>query len=246
MEVITVPFFKDNYSYALDYGKDVVVVDPGSATVIARLLTKLDARLHCILITHHHNDHCDGVRDLLDAFPGTPVVASARDHGKVRHQSVLASEGDKIPLPSGHAIVIEVPGHTLGHLAYLIETEDGLDLFVGDTLFGLTIGNLFDGTPAMMLDSLKKIRALPPHTRIWCGHEYTREYAEDALQLDPDNERLKERISMLKRSTGPTVPLELSEEIATNPYLRWDDPQVQRHLCTHTDEATFERMCAIG
>jgi hydroxyacylglutathione hydrolase len=246
MTVTPVPILADNYAYVLEFGDRVVVVDPGDATPVVRLLARSGAHLATILLTHHHSDHIGGVRDLLDAFPGTPVVAGARDHGRIREQTVLASEGDRIPLPSGEARVLEVPGHTRGHVAYFVADAAGGDVFTGDTLFGLTMGNLFEGSPVQMLDSLRKIRDLPACTRIWCGHEYTRQYAADALKLDPGSTRLAERVQALSRTSGPTIPLDLAEEMATNPYLRWDDPGVRRHLCTRTDETTFERLCAVG
>jgi len=145
--------------------------------------------------------------------------------------------------------VLEVPGHTRGHVAYFFPDAagDGGDLFSGDTIFGGTVGNIFEGTPEDMFRAVQKIRALPIGTRIWCAHEYTLQYVREAAGLDPGNARLAERLRRLEAASraAPTVPLLLEEERATNPFFRWDDAALAAHLGTPLGEATFRRLCDI-
>ncbi len=146
--------------------------------------------------------------------------------------------------------MIEVPGHTRGHVAYFLpDAAAGGDLFSGDTLFGGTIGNLFEGTPDEMFDSLMKLRALPAATRVWCAHEYTLTYVRDAARFDPGNARLVERLGRLERRAAAgdpvTVPLTMEEERATNPFLRWDDPALLERVGAEAGLPAFRRLCEL-
>ncbi|MBI5480824.1 MAG: hydroxyacylglutathione hydrolase [Deltaproteobacteria bacterium] len=251
MRVVTLRALADNYVFVLEDegGASAAVVDPGDARPVLAHLQRGSRRLRAILLTHFHSDHVGGVRGLLEEFPGVPVIAGADEKGRVPGQTNRVTDGDEVVAAGARARVLEVPGHTRGHVAYFFPDDagDGGDLFSGDTIFGGTVGNLFEGTPEVMFQSVRKIRALPLGTRIWCGHEYTLQYVREAARLDPGNARLAERRRRLEAAsrTTPTVPLLLEEERATNPFFRWDDEALAAHLGTPPGEATFRRLCDI-
>ena len=250
MDVTLLKALGDNYIYVLR-GADpsrVAVVDPGEAGPLLDHLERTGARPEMVLLTHHHHDHTDGVHALLHRFPGLPVVGGASDRGRIHDQTVFAADGDTLTACGLQARVLHVPGHTRGHVAYFFPSRDGGDLFSGDTLFAGTIGNLFEGTPDEMLASLRKIRALPTATRIWCAHEYTRAYLPEATRVEPHNERLQKRVAAVHRlaAGSPTVPLTLEEECATNPFLRWDVASLRERLGTSDDASTFRRLCEVA
>jgi hydroxyacylglutathione hydrolase len=206
-------------------------------------------QLTAILITHHHGDHTGGNRQLLKRFPGITVFGGADDRGRIPGQSVFLNDGDEITVCGTKARILAVPGHTKGHIAYFFAAAGGSgDLFSGDTVFGGTIGNMFEGTPEVMFESIQKIRALPRQTRIWCSHEYTLQYVRESAGIDPRNTRLAKRLKELEAtapSGRPTVPLLLEEECETNPFFRWDDPELTAYLSTKPGIATFRRLCEI-
>jgi hydroxyacylglutathione hydrolase len=221
-------------------------VDPGDAGPVIEFLRKARWRLSSILITHHHGDHVGGITELVRRFADLPVFGGAGDRGRIPGQTAFLNEGDEVRACGNSARVLEVPGHTRPHVAYFFaDGADGGDLFSGDTIFGGTIGNLFEGTPDQMFGSVRKIRALPAGTRIWCAHEYTRRYLPEALSIEPDNARLRRRLESLGGSKDPTVPLSLEEECATNPFFRWDDAALCARLGTRPGIETFCRLCEI-
>jgi hydroxyacylglutathione hydrolase len=186
----------------------------------------------------------------LRHFPDIPVFGGAADRGRIPGQTAFLKEGDEIKICGAAARVFDVPGHTRAHLAYFFDAGDGIsgDLFSGDTVFGGTIGNLFEGTPEVMFESIQKIRALPAQTRIWCSHEYTLQYVRESAGIDPKNVRLAQRLKTLEAAIPahePTVPLLLEEECATNPFFRWDDPGLSAYLAVAPGIATFRRLCEI-
>jgi hydroxyacylglutathione hydrolase len=251
MQVITLRALSDNYIYLLlnDAAPEAAVVDPGDAAPVLWHLQNSGRRLTAILNTHHHGDHTGGNADLAKRFPGIPVYAGVVDRGRIPGQSVFLKENDEIDVCGARAGVLEVPGHTKGHIAYYFPSEDDDgDLFSGDTVFGGTIGNLSEGTPEVMFESIRKIRALPPRTRIWCSHEYTLLYVRESAGLDPMNARLAERLRSLEAaapSGKPTVPLLLEEECATNPFFRWDDPEFAAYLSKPQGIAAFRHLCDL-
>jgi hydroxyacylglutathione hydrolase len=251
VQVTTLRALADNYIYLLlnEAAAEAAVVDPGDAAPVLWHLQNSGRRLAAVLITHHHRDHTGGNAHLLKKFPGIPVYASATDRGRVAGQSVFLRENDEIKVCGANARILEVPGHTRGHIAYYFPTEEnGGDLFSGDTVFGGTIGNLFEETPEVMFESICKIRALPRRTRIWCSHEYTLQYVRESAGLDPLNDDLAERLRRLESgalSGKPTVPLLLEEECATNPFFRWDDPAFTAYLKKPPGLATFRHLCDV-
>lgn len=252
MQVVTLRAFADNYIYLLHYemAPEAVVVDPGDAEPVLHYLGASGLRLAAILNTHHHGDHVGGNRTLLRHFPGIPVFGGAGDRGRIPGQTAFLKEGEEFVTCGAKVQVLDVPGHTRAHIAYFFDAGDGRsgDLFSGDTVFGGTVGNLFEGTPEVMFESIRKMRALPARTRIWCAHEYTLQYVREAAAIDPGNSRLAQRLKSLDAGAAqrlPTVPLLLDEECATNPFFRWDDPDLTAHLGTLPGIATFRRLCEI-
>jgi hydroxyacylglutathione hydrolase len=202
-------------------------VDPSEGEPVERALSAAGLRLDAIWLTHHHHDHVGGVEALCATRPGLPVLGSAYDleQRRIPCQSVGLREGDRVALGASTASVLEIPGHTLGAIAFVV---DGC-LFSGDTLFLGGCGRVFEGTMPMMQSSLAKLRALPDDTRVYCGHEYTQSNLRFALSIEPGSAEISaaQEHAEARRGRGePTVPGTLAEERATNPFLRWDVPQV--------------------
>lgn len=224
VHVEPVPAFDDNYIWLIRKGVHAAVVDPGDAGPVVARLEAEGLALCAILCTHHHGDHVGGNADLLRRFP-VPVYGP-RSEG-IRTLSHPLAEGQRVRLPQlGLAFdVMEVPGHTRGHIAYI---GHGM-LFCGDTLFACGCGRVFEGTPEQLYESLQKLAALPAETRVYCGHEYTVSNIRFARAANPGNRALQERevsARRLRERQEPTLPSTLALELATNPFLRCDDPEV--------------------
>ena len=224
MHVVPLPALADNYIWLLHDGQDAVVVDPGEAAPVEQALIELGLRLRAILLTHHHSDHIGGVPALLARHP-VPVYAPHDD--RIADATIRVSEGDRITLsrPSLDVAVIDVAGHTRSHIAYV---GNGL-LLCGDTLFSLGCGRLFEGSAVQMLAAMDKLCALPVDTLVCAAHEYTASNARFALTVEPDNTDLQARVAQIKilrEANLPTLPAVLGEELATNPFLRVDAPEV--------------------
>ncbi len=227
LEITPIPAFEDNYIWALinrDAGT-AVVVDPGDASPVEAFLTKERLTLSGILITHHHGDHVGGVA-ALRANRDIPVFGPANEAIDLLTHRV--GDGDCHMLPGEFSCsfsVIDVPGHTAGHIAYLVEDH----LFCGDTLFVMGCGRLFEGTPAQLHASLQRIASLPATTQLFCAHEYTLSNLKFALTVEPSNEALQRRafaVTETRASGLPTVPTTVAEELETNPYLRCHSSEI--------------------
>lgn len=251
MQVIIRTAFADNYIFLLTdiAGNGLAAVDPGDAEPVFKFLAASGRHLTAILNTHHHRDHTGGNLRLAKAYPGVPIYGGAGDRGRIPGQTHFLEEGNVVVLPGAAARVLDVPGHTRSHIAYYFANDNGEgDLFSGDTVFGGTIGNLFEGTPESMFKSIQKIRGLPRKTRIWAAHEYTLQYVRESAGLDPDNRRLLERLKRLEADAQlgrPTIPLDLQEECDTNPFFRWDDPVLTAHLGKASGVETFQYLCEM-
>lgn len=224
-----VPILEDNYVWLLVDGGRAVAVDPGRAEPVLARLDGLGATLSAILVTHHHGDHVGGIDGLRRAFPAARVYGPA--DARLPAIDRIVAEGDAVGLPEvGLTLaVLEVPGHTLSHVAYV---GNGL-LFCGDTLFSAGCGRLFEGTPAQMLQSLDRLGALPDATLVCCGHEYTLANLAFAAAAEPGNRDVMRRIeavSALRASGQPSLPSTLAAERLVNPFLRTDQAQVRATL----------------
>lgn len=223
--MVVVPCLADNYAFLVhnhETGETALVDAPEAGPIQA----ELDARgwtLNDILVTHHHNDHIGGVAALRG---GARVIGARADAHRLPDLDLAVAEGDPLTVCGQVTNVIDVPGHTLGHIAFHMP-DAGL-AFTADSLMALGCGRLFEGTPAQMWTSMQKLRDLPDETLICSGHEYTAANARFAETLDPDNPDLISRIKRIDaaRAAGrPTVPSTLTEEKRTNPYLRADLPE---------------------
>jgi len=228
LEVVRVPALTDNYLWLVREPESgaVAVVDPAEAAPIERALAERNWRLTHILNTHHHGDHVGG-NLALKAATGCTIVGPRADRARIPGIDVAVGEGDRYQFGAASAEVFDVPGHTRGHIAYWFADSDAL--FCGDTLFLMGCGRLFEGTPAQMWTSLGKLKRLPGTARIYCAHEYTQSNARFALSVDGGNPALVARARVVAdaRARGePTVPGTLAEELATNPFLRADRPEL--------------------
>jgi hydroxyacylglutathione hydrolase len=233
--IIPIPAFSDNYIWLLREGARAAVVDPGDASAVIAHLEREGLALTAILCTHHHGDHVGGNAELVARF-AVPVFGPATE--KIPGRTRAVAEGDEVEVPGvGLRLrVVEVPGHTAGHVAYVGTCEGRPVAFVGDTLFAGGCGRLFEGTPAQMAGSLGKLAALDPATEVYCAHEYTLSNLRFATAVEPSNAALRERLARErgKRDRGvPTVPSSIAEELATNPFLRTADPAVLAAAETH-------------
>ena len=250
MQVYRLPVLSDNYIFLLhDRDRNIAaVVDPAQAQPVLQQLQALGAELTEILITHHHNDHVGGNQQLIDRFPQVTVYGGAEDRGRIPGQQVFLQEGDRVFFANRTAEILFVPGHTKAHIAYYFPPnnpgETG-ELFCGDTLFGGGCGRLKEGTPAQMLASLEQLRNLPDNTRVWCAHEYTLNNLQFALTVDGDNLDLQHRFAAVKAARSrnePTIPSSIALEKSTNPFLRWDYPNLQSATNSQDSVQTFARL----
>jgi hydroxyacylglutathione hydrolase len=230
LQIEQIAVLRDNYVYLLrdEQTGACAAVDPSVAPPVRTALDRLGWTLTHILNTHHHHDHTGGNLELKRAT-GCTIIGHARDAARIPGIDVGVADGEVVALGAARARVIDVSGHTVGHIAYWF--AEARALFCGDTLFSLGCGRLFEGTPQQMWHSLSRLRELPPETRVYCGHEYTESNACFALQIDPDNPSLRRRaeeVRQLRANGLPTVPSLLGEEQAANPFLRADDARLQQ------------------
>jgi hydroxyacylglutathione hydrolase len=228
LDVRLVPLLKDNYAYLLRDGASgkTAIVDPSEAEPVLRLLGELGWTLDYILNTHHHPDHSGGNVGIKEAT-GATVVGPQADRARIPAIDVALADGEHFRVGEAEAEIMDIPGHTRGHIAFWFAGDNAV--FCGDTLFALGCGRTFEGTPEEMWTSLKRLRDLPPATRIYCGHEYTQANARFALTVEPANQALQARaaeIDRLRAAGKPTIPSTIAAERATNPFLRADQPEV--------------------
>jgi hydroxyacylglutathione hydrolase len=232
LRVLAVPAFKDNYLWLVHDGQHAAVVDPGDAAPILAALDHHHLTLTAILLTHHHADHIGGVKALLE-LANVPVFGPANDG--IDAVTIPLAQGDLVTVPGLdlQLQVLDVPGHTLGHIAYTGDLGGENVLFCGDTLFGAGCGRLFEGSPAQMADSLGKLAALPESTRVYCAHEYTLSNLRFAAAVEPGNGAIAERTerdSASRQRGEATIPSTIGLEKATNPFLRYQEPAIARQL----------------
>lgn len=226
------PCLSDNYGFLIrDRATGAVAtIDTPDARAINAELEKAGWRLTHILNTHHHPDHAGGNLALKEKW-SCEIIGPRAEAARIPGLDRAVGEGDMVMFGDSKAVVHDTPGHTSGHIIYHFP-DDGA-AFVGDTIFALGCGRLFEGTPDQMWASLKKIAVLPPSTKLYCAHEYTKANAAFALTVDPHNEDLQARarkVDKLRAEGVPTVPTTLAQELATNPFLRAEDEKLQAAL----------------
>ncbi len=246
MKLLAIPAFSDNYLWLLHDTRHAIVVDPGQAEPVMACLREHRLALQTILVTHHHPDHVGGVAALRDAT-GAHVVGPARERipellERVQHGDVVEALGLRFS-------VMDVPGHTAGHIAFYAECADAPPLlFCGDTLFSGGCGRLFEGTPAQMLASLDALAALPDATRVCCAHEYTLANLRFALAVEPDNAALRDYYAQCEqlRARGlPTLPSTIGVERAINPFLRSRERAVVTSVAAHAPHTDTRDEVAV-
>ena len=246
IEIVTVPCRKDNYAYLVrDKATDqIALIDAPEVEPILAALEERGWKLDEIWITHHHDDHISGVDTLRERF-GALVTGHGKDRERLPRLDREVQDGEVIQLGEAEARIIDVSGHTIGHVAYVFDDEGAA--FTADSLMALGCGRVNEGTHAMMWESLSKFLAMPDEMRIYSGHNYGQANGEFALSIEPDNQALKDRIARIVEADGkgaPIVPSTMAEEKATNPFLRAREPGVKRNVGLEgaDDASTFAEI----
>ncbi|MBW6400176.1 hydroxyacylglutathione hydrolase [Roseomonas sp. HJA6] len=234
--VTALPCLSDNYAWVLRAPDGrVAVCDPGEAAPVIAAVEAMGKGLDLILLTHHHGDHVDGVKELVDRY-GAKVLGAKADAHRLPPLDIVVEPGQTVDVLGVPMKVLASDGHTRGHVA-LYFPECGFVL-CGDTLFSLGCGRLIEGTAAEMFDSLQRLAALPAETLVCCGHEYTQSNARFALTVEPENVALQARakeVDALRAAGKPTVPTTMGLELATNPFLRARDVATLARIRTAKD-----------
>ncbi len=236
-----IPAFTDNYIWCAHNGSAAWVVDPGDATPVINFIQAHHLHLQGILITHHHLDHIGGVQELRKRFELAAIYGP--DNPEIDGITHVVREDDVISILNQPFSVLEVPGHTLDHIAYFSLHMQPPALFCGDTLFAAGCGRLFEGSPAQMFTSLNKFKKLPAETRVFCTHEYTLANLRFAQTVEPDNLALAQRAQSandMRANDQPTLPSSLALELATNPFLRTEQSSVRAAALRHGSQSANE------
>jgi hydroxyacylglutathione hydrolase len=251
LNVSPIPAFQDNYIWLITNNNHAVVVDPGAAAPVERVLAERGLTLEAILITHHHHDHTGGVQALLGWWPNARVYAPAAERLPAPG-SIALNDGDDVSLPElGLELeVMSVPGHTLGHIAYYAAPQEQAPqgqplLFCGDTLFSGGCGRLFEGTPGQMYQSLSRLAALADNTRVYCTHEYTQANLAFCHAVEPNNSELKkylQNVAKLRQQGVPTLPSSIGLEKAVNVFLRAHLAGVRATVQAHEGAELIENI----
>ncbi|WP_354623866.1 hydroxyacylglutathione hydrolase [Psychromonas sp. MME2] len=237
INILTIQAFNDNYIWLIKDSQSphCIVVDPGDAQPVLEILAAQQLIVDAILITHHHHDHIGGVKQIVATSDSEVLLYSK---AALFDQSILVSQGSSLTFFEGRLTlsVMEVPGHTLDHVAYYNESL----LFCGDTLFSGGCGRVFEGTHEQMLDSLMRLLELNDETKVYCAHEYTQSNLIFALQVEPKNKELLnyiQQVSKLRQQGVPTIPTTIAREKAINPFLRCQEPSLINGLqnCLHME-----------
>ncbi len=234
MEILPVKALKDNYIWCIldEITKQAVIVDPGESAPVLQLLKDRGYHLAGILVTHHHGDHTHGIEAILQTNGNIPVFGSSLSPNP--HINHPLKDGDVFACAHVRGKALAIPGHTLDHTAYFYEEANAL--FTGDTLFSGGCGRIFEGTPDMMLSSLKKLAAYADDTKVYCGHEYTQANLRFAQQVEPRNPAIKHKLENLSEITLPST---MGDEHSFNPFLRYHVPDVKKAAEQHLGKKLF-------
>ena len=242
LELVTLRCLKDNYAYLLHGTDGAVLIDAPEAGPVLDELSRCGWTLRAILLTHHHADHTDGVARIVDET-GAQVIGARADAHRLPPLDRAVSPGDPLQILGEPVGIIDVGGHTVGHIAFHFP-RSGL-AFTADSLMALGCGRLFEGTPEMMWDSLSRLNGLPPGTLICSGHDYCAGNGAFALSVDPDNSALRLRLQQLASGARPCAPATLAVERDTNPFLRIAALRPGLGMEGATDAAVFARLRAM-
>jgi len=242
VNVLTIKAFNDNYIWLIkdSQSQHCIIVDPGEAAPVLEIIASQQLIIDAILLTHHHSDHVGGVEGLLKAADKDIDIYSKN---KIFTNSQLVKEGDLLNFfnDTFSVNVMEVPGHTLDHIAYYNE----ILLFCGDTLFSGGCGRVFEGTYEQMFSSLSRLSKLPEETKVYCAHEYTQNNLIFAHQIEPKNQRLLKyirKVNQLGQQGVPTIPSTIALEKAINPFLRCEQSSVINRLQAHSGEQLMDPL----
>ena len=232
MNIEVIPCLNDNYSYLIkdDQTNTVAIIDPSEFGPCNKKINQKYKKLDFILNTHHHFDHVGGNTELKKKY-GSKILGFETDKKRIPEIDVLLKDGQEFKIGSLNFKTIFIPGHTSGHIAFYFKKEKVV--FTGDTLFSLGCGRVFEGTYQQMFESLNKIKNLPADTKIYCGHEYTKNNLKFGLKFNPNNKHLKDKEKVIEtkiNAGNPTIPSTIREEIQTNIFLRYEDLDVKNAL----------------
>jgi hydroxyacylglutathione hydrolase len=246
MNIEIIHCLNDNYSYLIkdDQTNTVAIIDPSEFGPCEEKIDQKYKKLDFILVTHHHFDHVGGNAELKKKY-GSKILGFEKDEERIPGIDILLKDGQDFKIGNLDFKTIFIPGHTSGHVAFYFEKEK--IVFTGDTLFSLGCGRVFEGTYKQMFESLNKIKSLPGNTKVYCGHEYTKNNLEFCLKFNPGNNYLKDKEKFIKtsiREKKPTIPSTIKDEIQTNIFLRYDDPAVKDalNLKKGTDLEIFTKL----
>jgi hydroxyacylglutathione hydrolase len=248
MRVVAIPCLKDNYAYlVIAGGGDAAIVDASETAPVRDALAREGVRARAIWSTHHHWDHVGGNEELAGAL-GLDVVGHASDTGRLPALSRGVDTGETVRVGDVEARCIHIPGHTLGAVAYFIDTGAERAVFTGDTLFCAGCGRLFEGTPRQMHTSLSRLTELPGDTRVYCGHEYTESNLRFAAHVEPSNAdvgRARDRAARLRAEGKPTIGTTLEEERRVNPFLRVQSAELRKSIGVAPDADEVTAFAAL-
>jgi len=245
-DVATIPCLSDNYAFLLHSNEtgETALIDAPESGPILRALDQRGWQLSEIWLTHHHSDHIDATAE-IGAATGAKIVGAQADAHRLPPLNKALSDNDTYQFAGHDVRILDVSGHTIGHIAFHVPQADAV--FTADSLMALGCGRLFEGSAEQMWASLSKLAALPPGTIVYSGHEYTATNGRFAMTIEPNNERLVQRVAQIKKARAlgqPTVPSTLEEELATNPFLRASNPTVKAalNMSSVTDSEVFREI----
>ncbi|MCW8108292.1 hydroxyacylglutathione hydrolase [Alteromonas ponticola] len=245
VSVTPIPAFTDNYIWCLHNSNDAVVVDPGDAEPVLAFLKQNNLKLAAILITHHHHDHTGGITRLTSTRPAIPVIGPRGSHIRGITKSVTQGDVVRLPIIKCDFTVMEIPGHTLDHIAFYGHGA----IFCGDTLFAAGCGRLFEGSPEQMAHSLSKLKRLPGHTKVYCAHEYTVANIQFAKKVEPNNQALHDYemwANQQREQNKATLPSDIATQKAVNPFLRCEQEEVRSSAQAKSEHTLHDEVAVFA